>query len=422
MITTDLKDLLLNGINNGFLLKLKFIIDYFTFIPNKEYEDQYIKIKDGCFYGKLEDELILITKDYQEQIFKFNNEILLTNGDMKIVNKDIKTIVGRVITNWLLSEYCLNGKIGFIDEEYDLGNMEDLILPLFDSEDKDAITIEEYKKFLDMRLYIDTLAIFMSVGVTSHSIKPAPGIAEFVKKTIVELEKKYSEKPLKTPAVIAELESKVIEFDVAYLKQDISYGKLIGKKVIKTSRKRMYSVYGIGNDVTGKKTPMLIALINGIGTDPDTLTALFNDLRGGVAARGNETKYAGITTKELQKSVAGLDVIDTDCKSKLGIDVTVTKDNARLYIGKTIIDAKSTIITVDNFESYIGKTITLRDEFRCQLESGVCLVCIGRRFKKYSKTISLMATDLGGLLLTKKLSKFHGVTLTMTDISLDNLN
>ena len=421
MISIDLNDIIVLAVKNKSFLNLKFLLDYFTFNPKKSYEDDFVLIKENKFYGKLEEELVLLSSDYQQAILNLNDEITVSKDLLGNVEVSTTTLVGRVITNWLINTYCLNDKVAFINEEFTLGDIEDIIIELFDNTDDDAITVEEYKAFLDMRLYIDTFAMYFGVGVTTHSIKPAPGIAEYVTKTIKELEVKYNEKPLVTPSIIAELEATVIAYDVEYLKNDISYGKLVSKKVIKMARKRMYSVYGIGNDVTGAKTPILIALNNGIGQNPDVLTAIFNDLRGGVAARGNETKDAGVTTKELQKAVAGMTIVETDCGQTIGLEVAITKKTARLYIGKTIIGKVNTIITNDTYKNYIDKTIIVRDESRCSLEGGICLTCIGQRFKDYKKTIALMATDLGGMLLQKKLSKFHGVTLTLTKVSLSDI-
>lgn len=417
MLSNILQEYIHYHILNKSVLDISFLITTFTKISETNYETDYMKLDGRNFYIKIRDELILVTSKYEKAIIDFTDIITINETIIGNVNGNIKTTVGTAVLNFLVIYDIFGKKMSYINKEFDYGLVEKLIAEKTHPDIENHITAEELLNHYDRRLFIDNLASYIGVGVTEYSLRPAPGISKFVTKTIKELEVKYKQTPLIDPKAIAELEAAIIDYDVAYLKQDISYGKLVSKKVIKTSRKRMYAVFGIGNDVTEKKTPILIALNDGLGKNPEVLTALFNDLRGGAAGRGNETKDAGVTTKELINAMSSMVVELDDCGNAYHTSVIVDKTMLSKYIVK---NNKLIELTIDNMSEYLGKIVSIRDELYCKKDGTVCIYCIGSKYSELRTWMTAAATDLGGLLLKGKLKKFHGTDLEIVTITKDD--
>ena len=416
MINVDLSDFIKQSIINNSILKLKWFIDMFNFIKENSYEDEFIKIENKKYFIKLEDELILITDKYTDALLNFNDKITI-NSEIKVnVKQSTDTTIGRLLINYLIGTYCFNNKIEYLNRQFNYSDIEALIEPIFD--DKDNITVKEYKTFLNMKNYIDGLANFATLGITEHSLLPAPGIEEYKKKVIKELIEEYGEEELNNnPVVFKKLEDKLLEYDKNYLKKDPAYGKMITKKILNTSRKILYGVHGIGLNLKGKSKPVFSSLSEGMKKDREELSAYFNDLRGGSFGRGDETKDAGFMTKFLIRATADIVINKEDCGTKLYLSETITSDNEKEFINKYIIDKDKLVLLDKNIvKSYINKTVKLRDSMFCKSETGVCIYCIGRNYEDFTDNIPLLATSLGGAFLNAKLKKFHSSELKVTQL------
>jgi len=423
LIKIELQDHIHKHIKEKSYLKLKWILGLFNYII-EDYEDDYVIVEGTKFFIKDGEDVLLITDKYKSSLVESTDEIEITPDILPNITKKEVTTMGRLLFNCLIGVECFNGKIPYINEEFDLSYIENMFISnMLEKKDLETyITTEEYLNFIDMRLFIDTLTNFLTLGVTEHSIRKAPGIDKFKSEKIKELEVKYKEKPLKTALAIAELEDSLKQYDIAYLKQDKSYGKMITKKVTNMARKRMYGIYGIGNDVTGKATPIMIALSDGYNKDPETLAAMFNDVIGGSMGRGDETKDAGVLTKYLTRSTADIVIDHTDCKTKIYLKTVITKDNTEELLGRFIkVGNTMTMLTTDSITTYLNKEVELRDPLYCKSDTGLCMTCAGNKLLGYEKTIPLLAVDLGGFNLDLKLKKFHGTELKITKLTLDEL-
>lgn len=422
-ISKELYDYIDYSIKKQFLLKIDWILNLITYIVDKEYDDEFVKIENNKFYVKQDDELVLISSDYKNPVLTLQDTLVIDKDFITNVSNTIETTFGRVFMNYIIFVYCFNNKISYINEMFTLEDIEDnyIIKSLVNNNDENAdikITIDEYLNFLDIRTYIDSLSNYTTIGASEYNIVKAPGIDEFREKTILELKKKHGEKALEDLVVLKELETRLIEYDKAYIEKDPSYGKLITKKVTDMSRKRMFAMYGKGNDLSGEAIPVISPLAQGLSKNPDELHSLYNDAIGGSAKRGNETKDMGVITKFLIRATADISIKDTDCGSEIYISETITKE----HIGKTILDkGKLIILTNDNIETYIKKEFKIRDVLFCKLENNICTTCLGKKYTDYTKAIPLMATEVGGKFLNESLKKFHGTELKITRISLDDL-
>lgn len=423
MLNINLIDFIKESILNGKILELNWHLFMFTKITDNEIENDYIKIHDKEFYVKVNDEFILITKDYRTPIMKYNNKLEINKSFLVNINNPITTTVGRLILNYLIGTVSLNNKIEFINKMFTFKEVEALITKKYDDKDENGIHTPEYKEFLDMRLFIDTFANYLSIGVTEHSLKPAPGIKKFLDKTIKELVKEYGNDELNNnPTIFKKLEDAVIAYDIEYLKTDIAYGKIVTKKVTNMARKRMYAVYGIGLSLKGKANPIFSSLADGLKKDGIELAGYFNDARGGSYGRGMDTRDSGALTKFLIRATSDIVIDLNDCKTKLTLTELITNDNSYDFIDRYILIAdKPLLLTKDNIDKYVGKKVSLRDPYYCVSESGLCVYCAGEKFRDYQDFMPILSTSLGGLFLGASLKKFHGISLEVTTITPESL-
>ena len=416
MININMSDYIKYSLQKGYPLELKWFLTLFSVLENK-FDTDFFKYDGKDVILKTDNETIYETDRIKKglSLLEFNDEIEIDKDFLVNVNSKTKTTVGRLVMNWLIGTYCFNNKIPYINEAFTFKKVEKLIEPLLGSNDENSISIEEYKKFLDLNLYITSFANYYSVGVTEHSLKPAPGIKEYRNKVIKELEKKHGKNALKDPIVFKELEDKLMEYDKKYLESDISYGKLINKKVL-TARKRMYGVFGMtGNLATDKKTFIKADLASGIQKNKEDISSYINNNIYGSFSRGNETKDMGVLTKNIIRSTSDVIVNDTDCKTTLTLKTKV-KDTETLLSKYIIENNKLVLLTKDNINNYMNKEVNLRDPLFCKSETGVCIYCIGENYRGHEQEVPMEATSLGGEYLNASLKKFHGVELKTTKL------
>jgi len=424
MLSIKLADFLKESILNENILLLNWHIFMFTKIADKQVDNEYIRIDDKNFYIKLDGEEVLVTDKYDKPLLSYNDKLEVNKSFLVNVNNPITTTVGRLLLNYLIGTDCFNNKIEYINSIFTFKEVEKLIAKIYDDDDKDGIHTDEYKEFLNMRLFIDTFANYVTVGVTEHSLLPAPGIEKFIEKTIKDLVKEYGNDRLNNdPLVFKKLEDAAIAYDTEYLKNDIAYGKIITKKVVTMSRKRMYALFGLGNNLKTKPTPIFSALSKGLRKDGIELSGYFNEGRFGSFSRGDATKNSGALTKFLIRATSDVVIDLNDCKTKLTLVETITADNKTQFIKSYIsVNDKIVLLTKDNIDSYINKKVNLRDPFYCKSDTGLCIICAGERFRDYTDFMPLLATTVGGNLLAADLARFHSTALVITDITPEALS
>lgn len=414
MINIQMSDYIKYSIQKEYPLELAWVLTLFSVLKST-FDTEYFSFDKKDVILKTDTEDLYTTDNIKNKIplLDFTDKITIDKSFLVNVNTKTETTIGKLILNYLIGTYCFNNKIPYINETFTFSVVEDYIQPLLGIKDETGITVAEYKKFLDMRLYIDTFANYYSVGVTEYSLKPAPGILEYKNKIVKELKKEYGDDSLKDLMVFKKLEDKLIAYDVEYLKKDISFGKIVNKKVIETSRKRMYGAFGSSTSLDGTNEPILSDLASGIKKDKKEIASQFNNIRYGSFARGSETKDMGVLTKFLIRATSDVIIDEKDCKTKICLKVKIEDD--KTFLNRYILDKNIlTLLTKDNIGKYLNKEVSLRDPIFCQSDEGVCINCIGEDFRGHQDEIPLLATGIGGTFLSASLKKFHGLDIKLT--------
>jgi len=408
------------GVNKKYFLKQSYVLSLFSFIAEDSYEDDFIKIENKTFYIKDDDELIEITDKYNDKLLNIKDQVELPKGLLINNDKNITTTIGRVVMNYIILVHNFKQKVPYINEKFTIGDIEDkYIAPLLteDENDLEKITIQEYKSFMSSVTYIEGFSKVLSVAATYKSMLPPDGIEDFKKKLVKEMVEKYGPEWHNDPIHTAELEKKLKEFDDKWLEGDISNGKLMVKKT-KLARKKMFLNIGMANAFGGKQAGVSNSLMEGWGNDEETLSTIFNDARSGSYYRGVETRDGGVAAKVMLRASSDINIVKTDCGSKLGFNRLITNDDVGRYI---LISGKPVLLTNENIKPYIGKEQVLRSPMYCKLNKDFCSVCVGENMKDYEKGVSLLGIDLGGSILKLSLAKFHSSALELTEAKIANI-
>lgn len=422
-LNVNIKNYLKYSFENKYPTDIDWVIGLFATITNEAFESKYFIVKDKKFFGKVDEDTLLLAEDYTDPVLVAKDPIEVEQGYLCNIDKRITTTYGRLVINYIIGIYCFNCKIPYINEKFTLKDIENrFILKMLtdDESSKDGITVAEYKEFLDAGLYIENFSRYLSIAATEKSALPPKGLEKFKKDTLKYMKEKYGEDFAKNPLAIAELEKKMLEFDADYLKDDPSYGKLLSGKVTNVARKKMFLIFGIGNSFEDEPEGILDSLHEGWDLDPKKLTAYANDSRSGSYGRGKETQNGGVVAKVALRATTDIKIKQTDCKSKVGREINITEKSYKRYLNRYMLDKdnKPVLLTEDLLKTLIGKTIKLRTPLYCHLENDYCTVCTGESIKDYENGVSLLVSGVGGKILSISLKAFHGKELKTGTIDL----
>ena len=107
----------------------------------------------------------------------------------------------------------------------------------------------------------------------------------------------------------------------------------------------------------------------------------------------------------------------TDCGTKRGLQITITKDNLNDYIDQYIMDSdKLILIDKDLPSTYMNHPVTVRTPMYC-ISDKICSICAGKRFYKLGiSDIGLTLPAMSGSLQNAQLRKRHSMEIKMHDI------
>jgi len=395
-------------------LKLKWVRDMFGILVDEDIEDEFIEKKDSVLYVKLDnDEKEILMDKYVGPVFKVTDKIKVNNEYLPNINGEIETTVGRLIMNYLLLAKPFGNKIPYINRKFSISEIEDIIKnKLTDNENPkpDEITITEYQEFVDLCVFVMNYGKIVSVSATKKAVLPPPHVVEYRNKLIEEAIKKYGPNALDDKTVIAEIMKKLLEYDDSWLKGDPAYDTLLTGKVKNVARLKMFLMFGLGSELTPKPKPTVImeSLYEGYPKDPKKLAAMFNDSRYASYSRGFKTQEGGVVAKVTLRATNDIKIVDSDCGTKVGIEVKFTKDNYKKYVNRYMLDnGKTVLITSDIAKSLIGKKVIVRSPATCKYDYHFCRYCMSESLKDYENGIALMMSGVAGTILNESMKAMH---------------
>jgi hypothetical protein len=384
--------------------------------------------KSDGYYFMSPNGLIKIRDNPNRPLFDFLDDVTIDSDWLDNNTEKLKTKIGNVLVNALLLADNFNDKISFMTGSIKIKDIEKKIAALLvdnppegKNPPNDKITINEYLKFINARTFLNGISQIAVVAATPKTLLPPPGLKKFRK----ELVKKYGDK-LKDYKTVAEIESKLAEFDKEWLKDDPSFGKFLSGKVLNINRKKMYLTYGAESGFGDSDEANYIegSLDDGWTKDPEKIVTMFNSIRSGSYSRGHETQEGGLVAKVVLRATGNFKIADRDCGTKLGIVFEVDDANVASLIGRYQIKSNNSLEQIENIEmakKLLGKIIKLRSIQYCH-EKGeqICKVCAGKRLSEHPKGIALAVTEVSAQILTSSLKKMHGGVLSVVELDLDD--
>ena len=280
-----------------------------------------------------------------------------------------------------------------------------------------------YLDCMDRIWFFTQLANLINIASTAKLITRAPGTKELRKKLLAEHKGELSD-----PAVVAGIVAQLDKHDKEYLAGDPVVSKGLSKKE-NTARKKLHQMYGETNDFDSGigSDPILGSMDEGLDTNPKDLAKYVNDLRYASYSRGHSTQLAGYTYKVLQRSISGLDVIDTDCGTQRGYSRVITERNVSKLLSRFIklspTDKAWTVVAdADQAKSYLGKNIVTRSALYCKSPGNtLCYLCLGETFKGSSAAMTNLAASMSAEFMTLFLKRMHTSGFTLTTIEKKDL-
>ena len=165
------------------------------------------------------------------------------------------------------------------------------------------------------------------------------------------------------PVQLVELVNKLEAIDKEYLKDDEASKHVVNNKTI-IARNKLYMTFGNAVNIEkGNKTePIVQSLLEGVSTDPDAFRMYNNDLRYGAYSRGYSTQLGGYIYKILQRVLASITILPTECGTTRGVIREITKSNASKLLNRYIKENGKWVLveTAQMAQTYIDKVIEVR--------------------------------------------------------------
>lgn len=420
----DLKNFLTYIIKEELLLDYSVIVTLFTVLKS---DTDFIRITDLGTYAKIDGEEVLLDWVKKgESILDIYDIIELKSGVMKCLDHDVKTTIGAFMHNYLLVEYPFGGKIKYINTPFTVSDIEnENIAPNIENEDSGDmfISVDELTKFVDATAILQNLASIFVVSSTRKTITPPPGNKAYRNKLIKEMKESKGEDALTNYANVAEIDKKLEENDVEYLKDDPTFGVMTSGKILKTARKKVYRMSGAEKGfkaATDKAVTIQESLAEGVPLTPENFAESVNSIRFGSFSRGAETVKGGVTGNIVLRVGASIVVDGTDCGVPFGSQLLVTNDNYKgLNQRYLIIKGELVFIkNLDNAKKYIGEIVNMRDPMYCRAE-GVCKICGGKGLEINPQAVAAILTDISSIILNTSMKMMHSAVVKTVELDLD---
>ena len=331
---------------------------------------------------------------------------------------------------WIFNIFLINGFgftdlfDGYINDNIDKKKFGKIHQKLVYALIEDKIGVTEYKNFITYTDFIMPWETILAPAQSEKLLACTKEINKMKEKLIKENQEAFDKGD---PAVVEDIEKKLLAFAKEYLKDDPSldaYESGAGGS-FDNNFKNMYIMKGVIRDpdpnAKQEYNAAKSSFIDGISADEYPLLA--NSLAGGPYSRAKKTEIGGYWEKLLvaaMNSVA-IDEKGSDCGSNKGIELVLTPDMVQSVMYSYIMKPNGGLeeLTSENVDKYMGKKIKIRSVLFCKHTDGtVCNKCAGNFFlRRGNKNIGLATSQLASVLKLRSMKSFHDSTIKTTEIN-----
>lgn len=355
-----------------------------------------------------------------EPFFSMSESTVLNPGDLVNVKEKVKTNYGNVLFNAVVLIWPFGDKFPFMTGRVSGKDLDRLVTenltdtpPVGSSRDPKKVYVDELLKYCDA---ITSLGGYTQLCVPAASPKSLTVDPAVLAERDRLLEKHKDQ--LNDPAVLADIEKRLVEMDKKSFVGDEAEGFLISKKSFGVVRKKLYIMHGAETGFGENVSDMAVIPTSlAEGWNIDELPAMADSLRFGSYNRGAQTALGGESVKYFHRVFQNTKIAEEDCGSKLGWDWVVTEDNCKdldgLYsatqMGK---DGKSFQYTEEWLKQNVGKTINVRSPMLCKTEgTSFCVKCMGERLALNPQGLIIATADVGSRFMSIFMAAMHGKAL-----------
>lgn len=363
-----------------------------------------------------------------EALFTIFEKIPVDNSWTSNIASPCEISIGNIIGNKILIHYpfgnkipCPTGPITIDEIEKKVGAKLKDTPSIGESRSEEFFYVDELLKFNEALQTLKSLASLISYAATPKNLVAPTGIDAF-KAT---LNKEFAGRDMDDPLTFAEYENRLKDFDKEYMKDDPTMGKFTAGRAMGISRKKMFLTVGADqlkfNDAK-RTVAVMNSLREGWPTKPREFVAMCNSARVGSYARGAETVNGGVAAKILSRAGSNYTLVDTDCKSSIGVTRLYGKNNINKLIGVSVItgSGKTELVLEDQKGKYLGAYTTTRSPFGCKLKGeNICRVCIGEKLFRFKNGASIFLMETSSIILAASMAAMHGKILSTAEIDLE---
>lgn len=419
------------ALNSGCYKRIAWIISAFTLIqeaPDAYTRDPYpyrlVQSPTGYSYVSADDPTQLIALQIPGYVagtplFHFKEDVKIDSSWCISAKEPTTTKLGNLLVNLICLVEAFGDKYPFITGSIKVSDIENKIAKTLADTPKagetrrpDVFYVDELLKFAKHLSFLEALSPLCVYAATPKNIVAAPGIREYKAKLLEEYKGRLND-----PAVLAEFEKKLKDYDEQWLKDDPSNGILIsGQKVKDIARKNMYLTLGgqMGFEESQGATTVLNSLNEGWPTDKEQFTAMINNARSASFARAKETVKGGVSGKVLLRAVGNFMIVEEDCGTQRGLKRVFSKGDISQLAGRQIRVGNSwqQIELSDDVARYTDQALIVRSPMYCKSpKDTVCQYCVGQRLAQNPKGLSNAATEISNIILKASLKARHGTVL-----------
>lgn len=325
-----------------------------------------------------------------------------------------ETTVGRYLFNYLILVKPFGMLFPYRNELISIGKIDDMVANALLNK---VIGRPQYDKYMAYGFFIGQFSELCVPGMSRKSMGTDPSIRAMRDKLLKENKDKLTD-----PTVLADIESKLIDMDKAWIKGDSSepfYAVTAGKSY-KEHRKKMFITMGLAQAFKKNSTEYTF-IPNSLaeGWDPKFIPDISNEVRRGSYDRGKSTAKGGEQTKFILRIFQNLRITESDCGVSTGLKLTLTEKNYKDYLKRYIIEnGKTVLLTDDLIQKYLGKEIIIRGPMYCKTKTGLCYTCAGEYFRQLNSTaIGMLALDIGSRFTSISMKSMHFSGISTTRIN-----
>ena len=378
-----------------------------------------IGVTNGKYAGYIDDTWVTFSDspDTNHPLFSVDEVVTIPDREAIVQNYStfpFKTRVGNLFVNYYLLVSAFKDKVDYQNGLIKISDLENIVTArivdgtsIENNNDKNALYVDEVKRFSSACISIAGFSSIATPSASRYTMVAPPGIKEFRQ----ELINRYKDK-LDDPAIVAEIDKQLVEYDRKFQAQDPDGGFLYKPKAFNVSRKKLFLMHGYEQSDMSPE-PDFIAGSLSEEWDVEKLPSMINSLRDGSFNRGAKTALGGEATKFIFRIFATTRIAEEDCGTKIGMRRIVQKSDVHKFI--ILPDGTNVLLTEENIEKYAGSLHVVRSPGFCKTgNANFCLHCLGLNFKGSENALAALASEVGSDMLNIFMSKMHGSQLATT--------